>query len=42
MGLDVTKPDSGDSDKARHKPVSSATETITPPEASLDMILFNQ
>ena len=42
MGLDVTKPDVGDSDKARLKPVSSAPETIISPEASLDMILFNQ
>ena len=43
MGLDTTKPVFGVSDKARIKPVSSATETSQKieisPVASLDMIL---
>ena len=43
MGLEATKPVFGVSDKARLKPVSSATETSKkieiPPMASLDMIL---
>ena len=43
MGLDVTISVFGVSDKARFKPVSSASENIDIPlEASLHMILFNQ
>ena len=46
MGLEVTKPVFGVSNKVRHKPVSSATETSYKIEillvASLDMILSNK
>ena len=46
MGLDVTKPVFGVSDKVRLKPVSSPAETSYNSEisllASIDMILFNK
>ena len=46
LGLDATKPVFGVSEKAKLKPVSSATETSWKIEislvASLDMILFNK
>ena len=46
MGLDATKPVFGVSDKARYKPVSSATETSykieISPKASLHMVLFKK